>query len=64
MDATKFQAEDNTAGETSHFIYNNSEESHGYEDFSQDFQNHTTAQNKITPEYNADSEEIPELEED
>ena len=64
LDATESQAEDNTARESSDFIYNNSEESHGYEDFSQDIQNHTTAQNQITPEYSADSEEIPELEED
>ena len=64
LDATESQAEDNTAGESSDFIYNNSEESHGYEDFCQDIQNHTTEQNQITPEYNADSEEIPELEED
>ena len=42
----------------------NSEESHGYEDFSQDIQNHTTAQNQITPEYNTGSEQILELEED
>ena len=64
MDVTEFQAEDDTAGESSDFKYNNSEESHGYDDFSQDIQNHTTAQNRITPEYSADSEEIPELEED
>ena len=50
--------------ESSNFTYNNSEESHGYKDFSQDIQNHTTAQNQFTPEYSADSEEIPELEED
>ena len=35
-----------------------------YEDFSQDIQNYTTAQNQITSEYSAGSEEIPELEED
>ena len=64
MDAAESQAEDNTARESSDFIHNNSEESHGYEDFSQDIQNHTTAQNQITPEYSANSEEIPELEED
>ena len=56
--ATEFQAEDDTAGESSNFTYNNSQQSHGYEDFSQDIQNHTTAQNQITPEYSADSEEI------
>ena len=64
LDAAESQAEDDTARESSNFIYNNTEESHGYEDFSQDIQNHTTEQNQITPEYNADSEEIPELEED
>ena len=42
----------------------NSEESHGYEDFPQDIQNHSTAQNQITPEYSTDSEEIQELEKD
>ena len=62
--AAEFQAEDNTTRESSNFIYNNTEESHGYEDFSQDIQNHTTAQNQIIPEYNTDLEEIPELEED
>ena len=43
--ATASQAEDNTAGESSAFIYNNSEEFHGYDNFSQDIQNHTTEQN-------------------
>ena len=64
LDAAESQAEDNTARESSDFIYNNSEESHGYDDFSQDIQNHTTEQNQITPEYSAHSEEIPKLEED
>ena len=45
-------------------MYHNSEESHGYADFPKDIQDHTTAQNQIIPEYSADSEEIPELEED
>ena len=64
LGATGSQAEDDTADESSDFIYHNSEESHGYEDFPQDIQNNTTAQNQITPEYSADSEEIPELEKD
>ena len=64
LDAAEFQAEDNTAAESSNFIYNNSEESHGYDNISQDIQNHTTEQNQINPEYSIDSEEIPELEED
>ena len=59
LDATKSQAEDNTASESS-----NSEESHGYDDFSQDIQNHTKEKNQITPEYSDDSEEIPKLGED
>ena len=64
LDPTESQAENNTAGESSDFIYNNSEESHGYDDFSQDIRNYTTEQNQITPEYSDDSEKIPELEED
>ena len=64
LDAQESQAGDDTTDESSDFIYHNSEESHGYEDLPQDIQDHTTAQHQITPEYNADSEEIPELEED
>ena len=64
LDATESQVGDNTADKSSNFIYHNSEESNGYEDLPQDIQDHTTAQHQITPEYNADSEEIPELEED
>ena len=64
LDATESQARDNTADESSNFIYHNAEETHGYEDLPKDIQNHTTAQHQITPEYNADSEEISELEED
>ena len=64
LDATEFQAEDDTAGESFDFKYNTSEESHGYDDFSQDIQNHTTVQNQFTPEYSANSEEILELEAD
>ena len=60
LDAAESQ-EDNTARESSDFICHSSEESHGYEDFSQDIQNHTTAQYQITTEF---SDEIPELEED
>ena len=64
LDATESQAGDDTADESSDFVYHNSEESHGYEDFPSDIQNNTTEQNQITPEYSAYSEEIPELEED
>ena len=62
-DATDFQ-EEYTARDSPDFTYNNSEESHVYDDFCQDIQNHTTEQNQITPGYSIDSEEIPELEED
>ena len=64
LDAAESQAEDDTAEESSDFTYHNSEESHGYEDFSLYIQNHTTAQNQITPEDSPDSDKIPELEED
>ena len=62
-DATNFQEED-TDGDQPDVIYNNSEESHGYDDFPQDIQNHTTEQNQITSGYSFDPEEIPDLEED
>ena len=64
MDVTESQAEDHTTEEVPDPIYHNSQESHGYEDFSSDIQNNTTAQYQITAEYSTDSEEIPELEED
>ena len=64
LDATEFQAEDNTARESSDSIYNKSEEFHGYDNLPQNIQNHSTEQNQITPGYSVDSEEIPELEED
>ena len=54
LDATGSQAKDNTADESFDFIYHNSEESYGYEDFSQHIQNNTTAQNQITLEYTID----------
>ena len=62
-DATDFQEEE-MARDPPDFKYNNSEESHGYDNFSQDIPNHTTEQNQITSGYSIDSEEIPELEED
>ena len=46
-DATNFQEED-TDRDTPDAIYNNSEESHGYDNFPQDVQNHTIEQNQIT----------------
>ena len=44
--------------------YNKLEESHGYDNFPQHIQNHTTEQCQITSEDNIHPEEIPELEED
>ena len=64
VDAAEFEAEADTARESSNFIYNNSEESYGYEDFPQAIQNYTAEQNQITPGYGRYQEEIPELEED
>ena len=58
-DAANFQEED-TEGDPPDVIYNNSEESYGYDDFPQDVQNHTTEQNQITSGYSIDPEEIPE----
>ena len=58
------QAEDYTAEDSPDPVYHNPKESHWYEDFSSVIQNNTTVQDPIGPEYNADSEEIPELEYD
>ena len=49
--------------------YNNSEECHGHDNFSQVVSNHTPVQHfmgqyQITSRHNIDSEEIPQLEED
>ena len=44
LDAADLQEED-TPSDPPDFLYNNSEESHGYDDFPQDIQNHTTEQN-------------------
>ena len=61
-DATNFQEEETDRG-PSNAIYNNSKESHGYDNFPQDIQNHTTEQSQITSGYSIDPEEIPQLEE-
>ena len=58
LDVTDSQAEDHTTEESTCPIYHNSE------DFPSDIQINTTAPHQTTTEYNADSEEIPELEED
>ena len=62
LDVTESQAEDHTTEESTDPIYHNSEEFHGYEDFPSDIQINTTAPHQTATEYNADSEEIPELE--
>ena len=62
-DFANFQEED-TGEDPPDAIHNNSEEFHGYDDFPQDVQNHTTEQNQITSAYSIDQEEILELEED
>ena len=62
-DATNFQEED-TDRDPPDATYNNLEESHGYVNFPQDIQNHTTEQHQITSGDSINSEEIPQLEED
>ena len=62
-DATNFQ-EENTDRDPPDTAYNNSQESHGYDNFPQDIQNHTTEQCQITSEDSINPEEIPQLEED
>ena len=66
--ATNFQ-EENTDMDPPNTTYNNSEEFHGHNNFSQHVPNHTPAQHsmgqhQITSGHNIDSEEIPQLEED
>ena len=62
-DATDFQ-EENTHRDSPNATYNNSEGSHGYDNFPQRVQNHTTEQSQITSGDSIHSEEIPQLEED
>ena len=62
-DAGNFQEED-TDRSPPDATYDNSEESHGYDDFPQDIQDHTTEQSQITSGYSIDPEENFELEED
>ena len=61
-DATNFQ--EDIERDPPNATCNNSEESHGYDDFPQGVQNHTTEQNQITSGYSINPEEIPQLEED
>ena len=60
-DATNFQEED-TERDPPNTTYNNSKESHGYDNFPQGIQNHTTEQNQITSGYSIDPKEMPKLE--
>ena len=64
LDVTESQAEEHTTEESTDPIYHNSEESLQHEDFPSDIPIITTAAHQTTTEYNANSEEIPELEED
>ena len=61
-DVTDFQGE-NTHRDLPDPTYNNSEESHGYDNFPQHVQNYTTEQCQITSGDSIESEEIPQLEE-
>ena len=62
-DAADFQEED-PHRDPPDTTYNHSQESHGYDNFPQHIQNHTTEQHQITSGDSVDSEEIPQLEED
>ena len=67
-DATNFW-EENTDRDPSDTTYNNLEESHRHDNFSQNVPNHTpvehfTGKNQIASRHNIDSEEILQLEED
>ena len=61
-EAANFQEED-TDRDQLNTTYNNLEESHGYDNFPQDIQNHTTEQCQITSGDSINSEEILQLEE-
>ena len=64
LDVTESQAEDYSPEESPDPIHHNSEVSHGYEDFAPDIQDTTKTAHRNTTEYNADSDKLPELEED
>ena len=64
LDVAESQAEDYSAEESPNPIHNNSEVSLGYEDIPSDIQDTTTTAHQNTTKYNANSDEIPELEED
>ena len=64
LDVAESQAEDYSTEELPNPIHHNSEVSHGHEDIPSDIQVTTTTAHRNTIKYNADSDEIPELEED
>ena len=64
LDVTESLAEDYTTEESTNSIHHSSEVSNGYEDLPSDIQINTTTAHRTTTEYNADSDKIPELEED
>ena len=62
-DATDFQ-EENTHRDSPDPTYNNLEESHGYDNFPQHVQDHTSEQCQITSGHSINAGEISQLEED
>ena len=63
-DVAESQAEDHSAEESPNPTHHSSEVSHRYEDLPLDIQATTTTTHPNTTKYNANSDEIPELEED
>ena len=64
MDVTESQEEFYTTEESTNSIHHSSEVSHGYEDLPSDIQINTTTAHQTTTKYNANSDKIPESEED
>ena len=64
LDVAESQTEDHSAEESTNPIHNKSVVSLGYKDFPSDIQINTTTAHQTTTKYNADSDKIPELEED
>ena len=62
LEVTESPSEDYSIEESPNRIHHNSEVSHGYEDLPSDIQDTTTTAHQNTTEYNADSDEIPVLE--
>ena len=64
LNVTESQAEEHSAKEPPNPIHHHSEVSHGYEDFHSGIQDTATTAHQNASQYNASSDEIPELEED